>query len=59
MLVFILVTLYVLLALFLIYGLLVNGMRPSKTLAWLLAIVYHVRPEPAEEKAGTTAKEFH
>ncbi|MGB5699190.1 cardiolipin synthase [Muriicola sp.] len=38
MLVFILLTLYVLLALFLIYGLLINGMRPSKTLAWLLAI---------------------
>lgn len=32
------VTLYILLALFLIYGLLINGVRPAKTLAWLLAI---------------------
>ncbi len=38
MLVFALVTLYVLLALFLIFGLLINGVRPAKTLAWLLAI---------------------
>ena len=38
MLVFTLVTLYILLALFLIYGLLINGVRPARTLAWLLAI---------------------
>ncbi len=38
MLVFALVTLYILLALFLIYGLLINGVRPARTLAWLLAI---------------------
>lgn len=38
MLVFALVTLYILLALFLIIGLLINGVRPARTLAWLLAI---------------------
>lgn len=38
MLVFALVTLYILLALFLVIGLLINGVRPARTLAWLLAI---------------------
>lgn len=34
----ILITLYLLVALFLVIGLLINGVKPSKTLAWLLAI---------------------
>ncbi|WP_297761294.1 cardiolipin synthase [uncultured Muriicola sp.] len=38
MLVLALVILYILLALFLIAGLLINGVRPARTLAWLLAI---------------------
>ena len=38
MLLTILIILYILLALGLIIGLLINGVRPSKTLAWLLAI---------------------
>ena len=38
MLVFALVTLYILIALVLVIGLLLNGVKPSKTLAWLLAI---------------------
>ncbi|NNK10490.1 MAG: cardiolipin synthase [Flavobacteriaceae bacterium] len=38
MLVIALVTLYIILALILVVGLLINGVKPSKTLAWLLAI---------------------
>ncbi|MBT8290644.1 MAG: cardiolipin synthase [Muriicola sp.] len=38
MLVFALVTLYILIALILVIGLLINGVKPSKTLAWLLTI---------------------
>ncbi len=38
MLVTALIVLYVLLALILVFGLLINGVKPSKTLAWLLAI---------------------
>lgn len=34
----ILITLYILIALIMVVGLLLNGVRPSKTLAWLLAI---------------------
>ncbi|NNJ88199.1 MAG: cardiolipin synthase [Eudoraea sp.] len=32
------VTLYILLAIFMVFGLLINGVRPARTLAWLLAI---------------------
>ncbi|QBA63646.1 cardiolipin synthase [Muriicola soli] len=38
MLVFTLVLLYLIIALILVAGLLINGVKPSKTLAWLLAI---------------------
>ncbi|NNC62207.1 MAG: cardiolipin synthase, partial [Eudoraea sp.] len=38
MLVFALVALYILIALVLVIGLLIHGVKPSKTLAWLLAI---------------------
>ena len=38
MLIPILITLYILIALGMVISLLLNGVRPSKTLAWLLAI---------------------